>query len=494
MAAMDHDVERVYELSPMQHAMLVASVVAPGSGVYLVQVTLRLSNRLDPAAFEQAWRCVIARHAILRTGFFWEDQDKPVQVVYREVALPLRRESWRGLGAAAQTERLRALLDADREQGFDLDEPPLLRLALIELEGGEWQVVWTMHHIVADGWSRSLLLDELFEAYAALAAGREPELASSRSYEDYIVWLQRWDPAAAEAFWRRHLAGFASPTLLAARNGHGAIAANFRDMRRRSGRLEAAATAALRQLTRRHHVTLATLVHGAWALVVARESDSDEVVFGSTVAGRPLELAGAESMIGLFINTLPVRVGVDPASRLLPWLTALQERLSETRLYEHAPLAEIHGWSGLAAGAPLFDNILVIENQPQNAALAERLPEVSVSEVRSSEQTGYPLHVMIVPGPELQLDLIHDLHRVGAAAAARLEERLAAALRAFAVTPEARLAAVSLLLPGERQSLLREHNDTAAVLPAQRCVHELLAAQAASTPRAVAVRGGGQAL
>ncbi|HVT16909.1 MAG TPA: condensation domain-containing protein, partial [Thermoanaerobaculia bacterium] len=493
MAAMNPDVERIYELSPMQQAMLVASLVAPSSGVYLVQVTLSLSSRLDVAAFERAWRLVVARHGILRTGFYWEEQEKPVQVVYREVDLPLRRESWRGLGAAGQEERLQALLDADREQGFDLGEPPLLRLTLIELDGGGWQLVWSMHHILADGWSRSLLLRELFESYAAFAAGHEPSLAPPRPYEDYIAWLQRWDSAAAEAFWRRSLKGLSPPILLAGLDGHGPVSASFRAARRRSGRLAAEATAALRELARRHRLTLATVLYGAWALVVARETGGEEAVFGGTVTGRPLELAGVESMVGLFINTLPVRVAVDPAHGLLAWLTALQEWQSEARHHENAPLAAIHAWSGLA-GAPLFDHILVVENDPLDGGLAERLPELAISVVSSNELTGYPLHIVAVPGSELQLDLIYDARRVGDAAATRLAERLAGALRAFATAPQARLGEVPLLLPGERQQVVVEVNDTAAGLPAESCVHELVWAQAARTPQAVAVRGAGRAL
>src|SRR5215210_3583299 len=491
---MNHDIERIYETSPMQQAMLVASLVAPDSGIYLVQVALRLSGRLDLAAFERAWRFVVARHGILRTGFYWEEQEKPVQVVYREVDLPLRRESWRGLGTAGQEERLQAFLDADREQGFDLGAPPLLRLTLIELDGGDWQLVWSMHHILTDGWSRSLLLRELFESYAAFAAGREPALARPRPYEEYIVWLQRLDLAAAEAFWRRSLEGFSSPTLLAGVDGQGPAAVSFRETRRRSGCLAPEVTAELRELARRHHLTLATVIYGAWALVLAQETGSEEVVFGATVSGRPLELPGIDSMIGLFINTLPLRVEVDPTRRLLPWLTALQEWQSEGSLYESAPLADIHGWSGLPAGTPLFDNIVVIENYPVDGDLAGRLPDLAVSAVRANELTGYPIHVMIVPGSELQLDFLYDARRVGDAAAARLEERLAGALRAFAAAPQARLGEVPLLLPGERQQVVVEHNDTAASFPAGSCLHELVAAQAARTPQAVAVRGAGRVL
>jgi hypothetical protein len=210
------DVELIYELSPMQQAMLFHSLYAPGSGVYVIQLSLRLTGRLDVSAFERAWRRLVERHDILRTGFFWEDLEKPLQVVYREVGLRVARESWRGLEAGEREARLAAYLDADRERGFDLSAPPLMRLALIELDEDVHQLVWSQHHIAVDGWSRGLLLQELFTAYAAFAGGGEPGLPAPRGFRDYISWLQRRPAEEAEAFWRRGLAGFTTPTFMPA--------------------------------------------------------------------------------------------------------------------------------------------------------------------------------------------------------------------------------------------------------------------------------------
>src|SRR5215210_3099694 len=437
----------------MQQAMLFASLYAPGSGVYVVQLSLRLTGRLDVAAFERAFRRVVDRHDALRTGFHWEDLEKPMQVVLGDVDLKLRRESWRGLDGAGQEARLGEYLDADRESGFELSEPPLMRLALFELGAETWHLVWSLHHLVVDGWSVGLLLKELFTCYAALAAGREPALARARSYGDYIAWLQRQDAAEAEAFWRRSLAGLAAPTLIAGGDGRGA--AGFRQSQRQSVRLSQEATTALRELARRHRLTLNTLMQGAWALLLAQTNGGGEVVFGGTVAGRPSDLPGVDSIVGPFINTLPVRVEVDPERPLLPWLEELQERQSEARRYEHAPLYEIQTWSGLPAGTALFDNILVV-----------------------------------VPGPELSLEVLCDSRRIDAPAAVRLLERLTGALRAFAADPERRVGEVPLLLEGERHQLLLEWNDTAAGFPREASLPALFAAVAAAMPEAPAVVEG----
>ena len=178
------DIEVISELSPMQQAMLFHSLYAPGSGVYVLQMSLRLTGRLDVPAFERAWHHVIARHGILRSAFFWEDLEKPAQVVFRSADLKVERESWRDLGPEDQRARLARFLEADRERGFELTETPLMRLALLELDAGVHQLVWTQHHLVVDGWSQGQVLQELLAAYAAFSESSEPRLEPARSFRD----------------------------------------------------------------------------------------------------------------------------------------------------------------------------------------------------------------------------------------------------------------------------------------------------------------------
>ncbi|HKH46871.1 MAG TPA: amino acid adenylation domain-containing protein, partial [Thermoanaerobaculia bacterium] len=481
------EIETLFELSPMQQAMLFHSLYAPGSGVYVTQVSLRMTGRLDVEAFLRAWQRMVERHSVLRTAFVWDGLEKPLQVVFRRAELEVRREAWAELDVAEQHARLAACLEADRERGFDLATAPLLRLGLVELGPEDWQLVLTQHHILSDGWSQGLLFGELFACYGAFAEGREPALPRARPFQDYVAWLQRQELGEAEGFWRRRLAGFESPTLLAGGDGRAAAQMGFRAARRRSGGLPAAETAALRELGRRHHLTLNTLVQGAWALVLAQATGGGGVVFGNTVAGRPPELPGVESIFGLFINTLPVRVEVDPSRGLLPWLSELQERQVEARHYEHAPLHQVQSWSGLAPGVALFDHVLIFENQPLDAAVAQGLPGLTISEMAPAELTNYPLSVAIFPGAELHLDVIYDGRRFDAPVVVRLLERLQRLLRAFSTAPDLRLAGLPLLLEGERQQLLWEHNDTERAFPRTASVPALFAAVAGAAPEAPAV-------
>ncbi|MCP4662272.1 MAG: hypothetical protein GY856_43275, partial [bacterium] len=210
----EENVESVYELSPVQRGMLFHSLYAPDSGVYVEQLSARLEGKLDAEVFARAWQQMVDRHAVLRSSFHWEELKKPIQVVYRQLEVTLERSSWRGLSADEQRRRLTVYLNADRERGFDLGAPPLMRLALFELEEGVFQFVWSYHHLYLDGWSQALVLGEVLRCYEALSQGRPVLLPRPRPYRHYIAWLQRQDLEEARSYWQRELAGFTAPTPL----------------------------------------------------------------------------------------------------------------------------------------------------------------------------------------------------------------------------------------------------------------------------------------
>src|SRR5262245_24981075 len=309
----------IYELSPMQQGMLFHTLYDSKSDVYFEQLRCVLRGDLNVSAFKRAWQYVVERHPVLRTAFYWEDLEKPLQVVYRQVDLPWVEQDWRGLPPAMQHERVAAFLPVDREQGFALDQAPLMRCALLQVEEHAYHFVWSYHHLLMDGWSLPIVLQEVFLAYTAFDQGQRISLDTPRHYRDYILWLQEQELSQAEAFWRPMLQGFTAPTpLVTARTVDGLSPQQARYAEQRL-QLSAATTTALQSLARQHHLTLNTLVQGAWALLLSRYSGEEDVVFGVTVSGRPTTLAGAASMVGLFINTLPARVHVSGQIPLLPW-------------------------------------------------------------------------------------------------------------------------------------------------------------------------------
>jgi amino acid adenylation domain-containing protein/non-ribosomal peptide synthase protein (TIGR01720 family) len=484
------NIEDIYPLSPLQQGLLFHALEAPGSGVYVVQVSCSLRGELDAATFERSWQRTVERHPVLRTAFVWEGLDEPVQVVCRNVDLPFLRQDWRGLTAAAQAERIEDHLRSDQARGFALNEAPLMRLALFRTADDRHRFVWSHHHLLLDGWALVLVIREVFAHYEAAGRGSEARLPRPRPYRDFIAWLRRQDAAAAEPFWRRYLAGLAAPTPLgplaagAHRGGDQGAA--------RNASLPAAATEALRAWAKRERVTPNTLVQGAWALLLSRYSGEEDVVFGIISSGRPAALAGAESMLGLFINTLPMRVGLAREAAVAPWLRSLQSAQIGLLEHEHSPLQQVQGWSEAPRGVPLFETLVDFVSYPPEATLQAGGAPLEIEEARFTERPSYPLALIASPGRELSLRFLYDPLRVDAVALARLEEHLRAILLDMAGDPERRLEDLAWLGPGERSQLLAEWNDTALPLP-DGSLAALFEAQARTSPEAPAVLFGREA-
>ncbi len=483
------NLEDIYALSPLQEGMLFHSLYAPESGVYIEQLSCALDGPLDESAFARAWARVIERHAVLRTAFVWKSQKRPLQAVQRTVELPLRSEDWSAEDGPEREARFAAFLAADRRQGFALARAPLMRLALLRFGAASHRLVWTSHHLLIDGWSLPLLLAEVLGFYAAFAAGGEPALPAPRPYREYIAWLAQQDLGAAETFFRRELAGFDEPTEIALpRPSRGELAAAADDGVLMLDRGE---HERLAELARRHRLTLSTVVQGAWAALLGRyagdRGGSDDVVFGTTVSGRSAPLPGIESMIGLFINTLPVRVRLPARAAVAPWLADLQERQLALQAYEPTPLARIQSWSELQPGTPLATTLFVYENYP-TVPLAPA-GGLALSAMDFRERTNFPLTAIVVPaGENLTLRLAFDPARLDAPAAGRMVGHWANLLASLGdgLAAGGAVEDLALLSPAERLQLASGWNPPAAELP-RTTLAARFAAQAARMPGAIAL-------
>lgn len=487
------NIEAIYPLSPMQQGMLFHTLYTPESGVYFEQLCFTLKGTLDVAAFERAWQALVDRHPVLRTVFAWETRDKPLQVVRRRVALPWRIYDWRELPPDAQHSQLVDWLKADQARGFDLHQAPLMRVALFRLADETWRCVWSFHHLILDGWSLSLALKDVFAFYEAARQGQDLRLLAPRPYRDYIAWLQAQDLAEAETFWRETLRDFTTPTPLhVQRTAEADPAAD--DYAEQRLRLSTATTAALHTFARQQRVTLNTVIQGAWAALLSRYSAESDVLFGATVAGRPAALDGVETMVGLFINTLPVRVQVPDDGALGPWLQTLQAQQAAARRYEYAPLVDIQRWSDVAQGQALFNTLLVFENYPGEADVQPADPRLSIADMVTLEKTNYPLTVIVEPGESLGLRISYRQQHFDDDTITRLLAHLHTSLEGMLAAPQASPAHLPLLTPAEREQILVTWNDTRTDYPRETPIHRLFEAQAAQTPGAVALSFEGATL
>ena len=404
-------VEDIYPLSPMQRNMLFHSLQRPGSAQYIVTLKLRIRGKLDPATFEQAWQSLIARHAALRTVFLTDDMSAPLQAVLRHADLALERHDWMDLPGPEKRARLHELLEESRKRVFELSKPPLMRVALVRTGKAEHYLVWTLHHALLDGWSGAVLLKELFATYQALNRGQPIGLDQLLPFKDYVSWLDRQDMRAAQQHWFGKLAGFAGPVRLDAKKSiHCADGPEDRyrdydfDIPIDIGELKAFA--------RRHRVPLNTIVQGAWALLLGRRSGRDDLIFGVTVSCRPGELPGIENSAGLFINTLPLRVKIEPRRETGAWLHELHAGQVELQDFAHSPMSRLQEWSGLPSDVPLFESVIVFENYPiglpGSAATAR---SIKIDSVATIERTHHPMTVQIFLHERMSVKMIYDVNR-----------------------------------------------------------------------------------
>ncbi|MER5747007.1 amino acid adenylation domain-containing protein [Streptomyces sp. NPDC002225] len=490
IAGTGRDIEDIHPLTPVQSGMLFHTLSTPGA--YSEQVTFELDGIADPGLLALAWQQVADHVGVLRAGLEWRDVERPLMVVRRHAELPVTHLDWRALPADEREEAVRRFLAEDRARPVALTTAPLMRLALIRLSDTTVRLVCAFHHILLDGWSTFDVLAQTHAAYAALAAGREHPLPARRPFRAYLDWLERQDLAEAEAYWRETLDGFAAPTPLPAVR-HTAAGHATGSTARLARRLDPAASRELFAFARRHRLTVNTVLQGAWALLLARHAGESDVVFGATVSGRPADLPGADAMIGMLINTLPVRVRVEESAGVTAWLQELQRTQVEARQYEYVPLPRIQACGAVGRGADLFRTLVVFENYPmdEEAAAAHGL---RLRRLAGTEATHYPLNLIAYAGDDLSYTLAYDAELYEEATAELLCGRLEALLGSLAAADgDMPVSAVAMLTGAEAEQTVRDWNDTAEELPGAS-VPELFAARVREHPDAVAVTGADEEL
>ncbi|MEM6252543.1 MAG: amino acid adenylation domain-containing protein [Cyanobacteria bacterium P01_D01_bin.156] len=477
----------IYELSPTQQGMLFHTVYAPESGTYLEQRHCLLEGELNIQAFKAAWQLVIDRHSVLRTEFHWQETDQPLQVVYDTVKLPWFEEDWQEFTTEQHADKLETFLTLERLQGFQLDQAPLMRCALFTLADNQHRFVWSYHHLLMDGWCNGVLLKEVLSAYQVICRHSTPVLPPTKNYRTYIDWLQQQDQAKAEAYWKEKLQGFSAPTPLGInRQRHQGSRSQETAYGEQQRWLSVVLSNDLQTFAKQSRLTLNTLFQGAWALMLKRYSGSDDVMFGITVSGRPPELSGVESMVGLFINTVPLRSHLAPNQPLLPWLQQLQKDQRDRETYGYSALTDLQSWSDVPRGTPLFESLLVFENYPISIEAATQGADLKIRDGQGYERTNYPMTLVVVPGESIQLSLRYDSGYISEAAAQRLLGHLETILGSFVVSPQQPLDCLPLLQTAEQQQLNQLAQGKIADVYPYGIQHQF-ERQTSKTPKATAV-------
>ncbi|MEM1394199.1 MAG: condensation domain-containing protein [Cyanobacteria bacterium P01_H01_bin.150] len=419
---MKENIQDMYPLSPIQHGILFHALHAPEMQLYHAQFVYTFSGNLNIAAFEYAWQQVATRHTILRTSFYWEELDKPLQVVHRQVKVPVDFQDWQQFDSLEQKERLKSFLDSDRLRRFDFSQAPLMRVAIIQIQENAYYLVWSSNLIILDGWSYPLVLNDVIQTYEAYCRGKDAPLVGGSCFKDYIKWLNQQNSSKAEDFWRQHLSGIKEPTPLKNlySNNLSNIDENYKEIQIN---LSEITTKNLDLLARQYRLTISTLVQGAWAILLSHYSGKNNVVYGFTTSGRPVDLERSESIVGEMVNTLPVSVKVNMDEYLLPWLQQLQNQLVDLREYEYYPLVDIQKCSKVPGNTPLFESFIVFENQKTGQFL-EEWGSLNISEKTDYYKTNYSLNIVGHPGSKVTIGINYDFHRFDAATITNILEHL----------------------------------------------------------------------
>ncbi|EJZ57493.1 non-ribosomal peptide synthase [Pseudomonas fluorescens R124] len=477
-------IEDIYPLAPMQQGILFHSLYDADASAYVYQMLLDIDG-LDVARFQQAWQRVVDRHEVLRAGFIWgrDGLDAPLQVINRQLTLEMPEVDVRGVADLPAV--LEARAQADRERGFDLQNPPLLRLCLLRTADERHRLIFTCHHILMDGWSNSRMFGEVLQDYAG-----HPVPSAQGRYRDFLVWLQGQDKAAAQDFWRGQLAALEAPTRLASACHGPTVPGPGKQMHRLH--FDAAFTRRLNAFSRQQQVTLNSLVQAAWLLVLQRYTGQATVAFGATVSGRPVDLPGIEQQLGLFINTLPVIASPQATVSVGDWVRSVQDKNLLLRDYEQTPLQDIQRLAELS-GEALFDTLLVFENYPVSEALEANPGGLRFGGLEHREQTNYGLTLIAGASDVLNLDFNYLTEHFAERSVLGLAAHLQEVLRQFLEAPQRCLGEIGLLPLAERQTLA-QWNDNHAAYAEQRLISQSFEARVAMHPQAQALSHAGVAL
>ncbi|MCP5425319.1 MAG: amino acid adenylation domain-containing protein [Gammaproteobacteria bacterium] len=482
------DLQDLYPLSPMQQGMLFHALLDPDSRAYFEQVSYRVGGRLDRASFEEAWNTLFRRHAVLRTVFAHEKTRRPLQLVLKERRPEMRYEDLRRLGEAERQAVVEQRREEDRQRGFDLTQDVLMRFSILQLGEATHEIIWSMHHILLDGWCMGVLQNEFMQIYETLRSGGQPNLPPTAPYSRYIQWLEGRDQAGSLAYWQTALEGYAQQASFS-RNRASSASYRHRVFHCELGQ---PLVGRLKSLSAACQVTLSTVLQGLWGVLLGRYNDTEDVVFGAVVSGRPADLPEVERMLGLFINAAPVRVRFDGREPCRTMLRRLQKEWLDSEAHQYCPLHEIQNRSPLKQD--LLDHLLVIENYPIEQRFQGSQAGLTVEGVERFEQTHYDLVLVIAPGGTIRLEFQYNAERFDEAWIKRLAAQYAQILKSVAANGAGPIDEITLMSADERMRVVHELNAGATARPPAGCIHELFAEQAARRPEAVAVVYGDQAL
>ncbi|NIM15013.1 MAG: amino acid adenylation domain-containing protein [Candidatus Aminicenantes bacterium] len=482
------NVADIIALTPLQEGLFYHYLKDGGKNYYVEQLILEISGEIDIACFKKAWEFVADTNEMLRTLFLWEKQETPLQVILKKNNPRIVIYNFQEQNSKKRIELKKTILARDRNKGFDLTRVPF-RIFLFRMGKKQYKMAISSHHILYDGWSNGIILEDFFGAYRELARNRTPVRPEKVKFKEFVSWLRRQDKNKQERFWKLYLEGFDSPTAISRVFTGGGKQGGKKDTGTYALELSPGMTQDLENFVKTYKVTLAALFYCAWGILLQRYTDSSDVIFGTTVSARTAKIKGIEDIVGLFINTPPLRVRTAPPGKINDLLAAVQRSLGEREEFESTPLADIKEWSNIHPTEDLFDSVVVIENYPLNSRLMKGNGILSVRSYSIYEKTHYDLTLVITIFAGIKLSWIYNSEKFGEETAARLCGHFMQVLNDMVENPGEKVSKIDILPAGEKRKILYEFNDTSTGYPGDKTIHRLFEAQVERTPDAAAAVG-----
>ncbi|MBJ6369741.1 condensation domain-containing protein, partial [Snuella sedimenti] len=478
------NISSIYGLSPMQEGMLFHELFDSTSVAYTNQMVMDFPDGLDLEAFKSACNYVLKNHSILRTAFFYENLSIPIQSVYKKVEMPITIIDFSQLSEEEQEKTLQKAIAKDLHTGFDLTVPPLMRFKLFKINGHAYQMIWTHHHIIIDGWSMPIIMGELLKAYDIYKAGNEPEIPKEDQYKDYIDYITSKDKKEETTYWETYLETLEEGSLLPFVENNVARNTGVGEFQNEKLLFDIKATKKITAFCQLHHLTTNTLVQGVWSYLLSRYTGKNDVVFGVTVSGRPSDLEDTEERVGLYINTLPLYVSLKGNQSILDFLKTIQRDQTAAREYQYSALSSVKKWGGIQG--EFFDSLLVYESYPTGDLDLQEISTKS-STIEVLEKTNYLLTFKISLGTVLGIDLGFNASLLDVKHVRMIKEHFEIALLEFINNAEKSILEVNYLTEKEKQVLIGGYNRTEVLCPKEKTVIDLFKAQVFKTPEAIAV-------
>jgi amino acid adenylation domain-containing protein len=482
-----NNIKDIYPLSPMQHGILFHTVADESLGMYFEQITLTLAEEIDLELFEKSFNAVIKEYDVLRTMFIYKNIKEPVQLVLKDRKSNINFEDVSTKADEEKIEYIEAFKKHDRERGFDLSKDMLIRMSIIKTDERCYEVIVNFHHIIMDGWSLGIVIKDILDNYKLLKDKKPLKIIEAKPYSDFIKWIENQEKEEGLSYWNKQLEGYEQKAEIP----YG-IKRNIEDNRYTLGEttftLSDGLTNKLTELAKQKGTTLNTIVQIAWGILLHIYNYTEDVVFGSVVSGRPTEIEGIETMVGLFINTIPVRMHFEHSYTFNEIIDQIRDNVFESTKYDYLPLAKIQANTELKRD--LINHIMIYENYPVakeiTTAKTGKELELEIKKFEISEQTSYNFNIYVMPGTNMTIKFayntaIYDEHQLK-----NIEGHFKNILRQIADNPGNKLASIEILSDEEKEQILDQFNNTKAYYP-NKTIHHLFEEQVEKTPDNIAV-------